>query len=131
MELNKKLSNNDSLKKVAAFIQQKFGDDFKRSIDNLQTQSVIRWPEIALRATIAILTLFLVQVFFNIYKYNQQQTSHLYSKAETLELYRNAEAEKVEMRKGMLSKMDPAPRFERGPTPPTEQIINVLDKVKG
>ncbi|MVM35282.1 hypothetical protein GO755_34995 [Spirosoma sp. HMF4905] len=106
-------------------------DPYKLLLEKIERQSTISWPDITLRVAIAALTLFLVQIFFNIYKYNQQQASYLFSKAEIIELYKETEADKKDLRSGLLSKLDSGPGFGQGPTSPTEQVINIMDKVKG
>lgn len=118
---------------VKTLITKHFGNEksYQETLESIENQADVSWPDIAMRITIAALTLFLVQVFFHIYKYNQRQASHLYTKAETLELFTEEGAEMDTLRAGLLAKMDPHPNFEKSPTTPTENIINVIGKGGG
>lgn len=136
--ITKEITNSDpakfpELKKdIQKIISQKYGDEksYQQTIQNIEKQTVVSWPDIAMRVTIAALTLFLVQVFFNIYKYNQQQLANLLTRAETLELYRETGADQEALRTGLLAKLDTNPSFDKTPVSPTEQIINVFSKTK-
>lgn len=115
----------DEIKKI---ITNRYGtaDSYQDLLKNIEKQSYVSWPDIAMRVTIAVLTIFLVQIFFHIYKYNQRQLSHLNSKAETLELYTQDGANQAELRSGLLSKIDLNPKFDKSPSPLSEQIINII-----
>jgi len=117
---------------IQKIIKQNYGDEkgYQQIIQNIEKQTVVSWPDIAMRVTIAALTLFLVQVFFNIYKYNQQQVSNLVTRAETLELYKETGANQEELRSGLLNKLDTSPSFDKTPSSPADQIINVITKSK-
>lgn len=104
--------------------------DYKTLLDSLKDKSTISWEDIAMRATIAALTLFLVQVFFQIYKFNQQQSFYLNSKAEVIELYKMEDTDKTELPKVLLEKLDANIRFGKDIATPIEQVINILAKVK-
>ena len=78
----------------------------------------INWEHIAMRGTIAALTIFLVQIFFHIFKYNQTQESLLSSKAEVLELYKEDEPKRKDLRAYFLSKIDSNPAFSKSPKAP-------------
>ena len=125
--------NADNVKAIQHLIKREYGDEhsYHALLEDIQKQSLISWPDIALRITIAVLTLFLVQVFFHIYKYNQQESAYLFSKAEILELFDDPEADKDELRKALLARIETAPKFGRSPKTPTEQIINILERVNG
>jgi len=120
---------NNKLKEIISY---RYGNEntYKSIIENIEKQSYVSWPDIAMRITIAALTLFLVQIFFHIYKYNQQQASHLFTRAEILELYKESGADQSELRLGLLAKVDSNPKFEKSPSTPTEQFINVISKAK-
>lgn len=126
------IKDNNHYKEIRERISLKYGNQnsYKNLLENIEKQSYISWPDIAMRITIAALTLFLVQIFFHIYKYNQQQASQLMNKAETLELFREADANQAELRTFLLSKSDFSTKFDKSPVSPTEQIINIIGKSK-
>lgn len=126
------IKDNNHYKEIKERISLKYGNQnsYKNLLENIEKQSYISWPDIAMRITIAALTLFLVQIFFHIYKYNQQQSSQLMNKAETLELFREADANQAELRTFLLSKSDFSTKFDKSPVSPTEQIINIIGKAK-
>lgn len=103
LEIVNAIQTNDSSKsaerniEVKRIISARYGDEssYKVILENIEKQSYVSWPDIAMRMTIAALTLFLVQIFFHIYKYNQQQASQLLTKAEVLELYKEPGADQV------------------------------------
>ena len=97
---------------------------------NTLQKKEISWGDLAMRVTIAALTLFLVQIFFHIYKYNQLQESHLFSKAEMMKLFNEQGSDKESLRKGMLEKTQPDVPFGKGPTSPTEKVIDALNAHK-
>lgn len=99
-------------------------------IENVEKQTDVDWPDIAMRVTIAALTLFLVQIFFQIYKYNQQQQAQLNLRAEVLELYKETSADQTELRRELLTKLEITPRFGRTPTTLADQILTSLSKSK-
>jgi hypothetical protein len=117
---------------IKKLIGERYGTEnsYQKLIEDIQKQSYISWPDIVMRVTIAALTLFLVQVFFHIYKYNRQQSSNLFTKAEILELYKDPEADRDELRRILLSKTDPHLKFEKDPSSPSEQIIQIIEKNK-
>lgn len=122
----------DLKRDIQDLVSQKYGaeNSYEKTLANIEKQTSVSWPDIAMRVTIAALTLFLVQIFFNIYKYNQQQVAALLTKAETLELYRADGANQEELRKGLLDKLENNPGFDKNPTSPSEQIINLFGKAK-
>lgn len=123
----------EKLKEIQKLIEDKYGknNDYKELIGNIEKESYISWPDIAMRITIAALTLFLVQIFFHIYKYNQRQESNLLSRIEVFKLYTDEKAELNQLRNGLVSKINSNVEFEKSPTSPTEQIINIIEKSKG
>lgn len=123
----------EKLKEIQKLIEDKYGknNDYKELIGKIEQESYISWPDIAMRITIAALTLFLVQIFFHIYKYNQRQESNLLSRIEVFKLYTDEKAEINQLRNGLVSKMNSNIEFEKSPTSPTEQIINIIEKSKG
>jgi hypothetical protein len=89
------------------------------------------WPDIAIRATIAVLTLFLVQIFFAVYKYSQHLSNLLAAKAEALELVGVAEQDRRQLRKEMISlAKERTPTFGAGPNTPLQELLDLLEKLK-
>lgn len=125
-------SISKQLNNIKISIDKKFGqkNTYKDVLDNIQRSEIISWEDIAIRITIAALTLFLIQIFFHIYKYNQQQASSLRSKAEVLILFNESGADLNDLRNGLLSKLSTEAKFGKDPTTPTEQIINIIDGVR-
>lgn len=134
IEIVNKIQAYDSttVKEIKEIISSKYGVEtsYKSIMENVEKQSYVSWPDIAMRATIAALTLFLVQIFFHIYKYNQQQAALLFSKAEILQLYNEPDANQNELRSGLLSKIDSNPSFDKTPSTPTDQIVNIIKDSK-
>ncbi|WP_445454479.1 hypothetical protein [Flavobacterium sp. 25HG05S-40] len=127
---DEQISNTDRNNEIKEILTSRYGNEtsYNEVIKNIEQQSYISWPDIAMRITIAALTLFLVQIFFHIYKYNQQQASNLFTRAEVLELYQESDSNLDELRLGLLSKLDQNPKFDKSPTSPTEQFISIIKK---
>jgi hypothetical protein len=104
--------------------------NYEKLINKIDTTHAISWEDIAMRATIAALTLFLVQVFFHIYKYNQQQSSFLFGKAEAIELCKTSEPAHAELKKAIIDKLETDVKFGKDPTSAIDQVINALEKIK-
>ncbi|WCO03554.1 hypothetical protein [Psychroserpens ponticola] len=123
---------NEKLTEIKKLIEDRYGknNDYKVLISNIEKESYISWPDIAMRITIAALTLFLVQIFFHIYKYNQRQESSLLTKIELFKLFTDEKAQLDDLRNGLISKVNSEIEFEKSPSSPTEQIINVIGKSK-
>jgi hypothetical protein len=134
VELSNVLSITDSTKysEIKDLIRASFGEEnsYKKLMEKIDKQSYISWPDIAMRIAIAALTIFLVQILFHIYKYNQQQASQLLNKAEMIELYKEENANHDDLRTGLLSKVDAIPRFENDPSTPTDRVLNIGSKSK-
>ena len=89
------------------------------------------WPDIAIRATLAILTLFLVQIFFAVYKYSAQLSNTLATKAEALDLLCVSAEDRRLLRHEMLSIVrDASPSFGAGPNTPLQDTLEFLKKLK-
>lgn len=125
-------SYEPNISELTTLVNQRYGDGdtYKSLIESIERQSLTSWPDIAMRVTIAALTLFLVQIFFHIYKYNQQQSSMLYNRAELLELHCEPNADINELRKSLLNKEDYLPKFDNGPESPTGKVIDVISKAQ-
>ena len=126
----------DTSKAIMQFIRENYGKESNyetvlQKIEKRSQSAVTSWQDIVMRISIAVLSLFLVQVFFHIYRFNQQQSSHLWSKSETLELFKDGSEEQLqEMRSIILSKMDSSPKFGKAPTSGIEQVLEILNKAK-
>jgi hypothetical protein len=120
---------------IKTAVEATFGDledtkNYKQLLENIQKKESYNINEIIMRVAIAALTFFLVQVFLRIYKYNQQQSTSLLTKAEVLELFNEEGADKEKLRELLASKIEGNPKFGNTPTTPIEQIINIADKAK-
>jgi len=104
-------------------------DNYKEALDRIEQKSSTSWPDIAVRVTIAALTLFLVQIFFHVHKYNRRLVNSLYAKAEALELIGGDSDAQKHMRKAVISTIiDASPTFDRGPRTPVEQALETIHK---
>lgn len=85
-----------------------------------------------MRTSIALLTIFLVQIFFNIYKYFQGHTNYLENKLETILLYLDPSVpveQKAVLRRVLLSKIGGMPNFGRTPVAPLDQLVDIAEKM--
>lgn len=98
----------------------------KQSINELKNLKNTSWEDMVMRITIAALTLFLCQIFYQIYKYNQNQTAYLFAKAEILELFRDIPEDQKEMRAMLLAQLEKVPKFEKTTEHSLEQLIKML-----
>lgn len=113
------------------FVKQNYSNSttLEGTLSRLTTQSQTNVADIAIRVTIAVLTIFLVQVFFSVYKYNRHLGSLLAAKAEALELAANDEDARRELSHEAIAVVkESVPGF--GPQPRTvyEQAIGVAEK---
>lgn len=121
------------IKKISKDLPKTYGDKntYKEAIDNVERISNISWPDIAARVTIALLTLFLVQIFFSVYRFNRQLSSILSAKAEALELIgQDKEDEKLLRQELVATVKESTPGF--GPIPKTflQEAIDFANKLK-
>lgn len=105
---------------------------FKETMDRLNLQSQTNYADIAIRVTIAVLTIFLVQVFFSVYKYNRHLAIMLAAKAEALELAGSDETARKELsREAITIVKESIPGFGAHPKTPLEQIAQAFERVRG
>ncbi len=145
LSLNEKLEklteNNttpslDTAQAIVQFIKENYGNESKyevvlQKIEKRSQNAITGWQDIVMRISIAVLSLFLVQVFFHIYRFNQQQSSHLWTKSEILELFKDSSEENLqEMRNTILSRMDSSPKFGKSPQSPIDLALELLNKAK-
>lgn len=133
-----KIDPNDAelkarLDRLIKFIEQNYSnsESYKDSLNRLSQQSQSNYADIAIRVTIAVLTIFLVQVFFAVYKYNRHLANMLAAKAEALELAGNDEDSRKELSREAVSIVkETVPGFGARPRTPLEEVIQVADKLR-
>jgi len=122
-----------ALKQVQAFIQDNYNaaHSYEVLLRDIADKTQTSWPDIAIRATVAILTLFLVQIFFSVYKYSQHLSNLLARKAEALELLGVFAEDRQGVRKEMIAvAKEGFPGFSAGPNTPLQDVIDILDKLR-
>lgn len=134
-ELIERQLDNVVANSIQTAVEATFGSledtkNYKQLLENIQKKESYNISEIIMRVAIAALTFFLVQVFLKIYKYNQQQSTSLLTKAEVLELFNEEGANKEKLLDLLASKLEGNPKFGNSPATPIEQIINIADKAK-
>ena len=124
---NDSLLVNENLQKSISSINE--------GLHNLNSSSSINWEEIITRICIAAFTLFLCQIFYQIYRYNQNVAAYLHSKAQILELYKGNKDEKnnkdeklKDLRSVLLAKLESFPRFEKIPSSILQDAIKIMSK---
>lgn len=130
-------SNNEELKvqldRLIKFIDHDYSDSepYKEAFNRLSLQSQTNYADIAIRVTIAVLTIFLVQVFFAVYKYNRHLAIMLGAKAEALELAGNdADARKELSREAVSIVKESVPGFGARPRTPLEEVVQMAEKLR-
>lgn len=123
----------ERLDRLIKFIEQNYSnsESYKDSLSRLSQQSQTNYADIAIRVTIAVLTIFLVQVFFAVYKYNRHLANMLAAKAEALELAGNDEDSRKELSREAVSIVkESVPGFGASPRTPLEEIVQAADKLR-
>jgi hypothetical protein len=121
------------LDRVNKFIDQNYSgsESFKDTLNRLSLQSQTNYADIAIRVTIAVLTIFLVQVFFSVYKYNRHLAIILAAKAEALELVGSDDGARKELSKEAIGIVkESIPGFGAQPKTPLEQLVSAFEKVR-
>lgn len=122
---------------VAVLLQNQYGKekDYEIVLQKIEKRAqniTTGWQDLAMKISIAVLSLFLVQVFFHIYKFNQQQYSYLLARAEALQLFKDTPDQDLkEMRNAVLAKMEVSPRFGKNPQSAIELALELINKGKG
>lgn len=119
------------LNRLVTFIDDNYKEDekYKTTLYNLTVQSQTNAADIAIRVTIAVLTIFLVQVFFAVYKYNHYLADMLAAKAEALELAGNdTDARKKLSREAASIVREGVPGFGAAPRTPIEEATRLAEK---
>lgn len=117
--------DKDSVARIVNEYAQ-FHKSYAETLLHIEEQSKTSWPDIAMRITIAALTLFLVQVFFHIYKYNKMREAAMQSKLDVLILFDDPKADLNTLRTELLAKLGSDPRFDRSPPTMIDQAANAL-----
>lgn len=117
--------DKDSVARIVKEYAQ-FHKSYAETLLHIEEQSKTSWTDIAMRITIAALTLFLVQVFFHIYKYNKMREAALQSKLDVLILFDDPKADLNTLRAELLAKLGSDPRFDRSPPTMIDQAANAL-----
>jgi len=120
------------LDRLLKFIDQNYktSPSYESTLNRLSQQSQSNYADIAIRVTIAVLTIFLVQVFFAVYKYNRHLAIMLAAKAEALELVgSDDDARKNLSREAVSIVKETVPGFGSQPRTPLEEITRFAEKV--
>jgi hypothetical protein len=118
------------LDRLIKFIDQNYStsESYKEALNRLSIQSQTNYADIAIRVTIAVLTIFLVQVFFSVYKYNRHLAIMLAAKAEALELAGNdVDARKDLSREAVNIVKESVPGFGPHPRTPINEATRMID----
>jgi hypothetical protein len=121
------------LDRLIKFIDQNYStsESFKETLNRLSVQSQTNYADIAIRVTIAVLTIFLVQVFFSVYKYNRHLAIMLAAKAEALELAGNDAAARKELSREAVSIVkESVPGFGPHPRTPIEEATSMAERFR-
>lgn len=124
---------NNTKEEIRQLLNDAYGekDSYVNLLEELNENSVENWRNVAMRITLAALTLILVQVLFHIYKYNQRQVTILTAHSELLKLYNETGADIGELRHGLLIKSDSSTRFGSASQNQTDFLINLLTRSRG
>jgi len=137
-QINEKLASSNpaataQLDRLFSFIDQNYKTSatYEATLNRLSQQSQTNYADIAIRVTIAVLTIFLVQVFFAVYKYNRHLAIMLAAKAEALKLAGSDEDARKELSREAVSIVKEAvPTFGAQPRTPMEEIARLADKIR-
>lgn len=120
------------LDQLLTFVEQNYktSPSYEATLNRLSQQSQSNYADIAIRVTIAVLTIFLVQVFFAVYKYNRHLAIMLSAKAEALELLGTDEDARKELSREAVSIVKEAvPAFGAQPRTPIEEVARLAEKI--
>jgi hypothetical protein len=136
-ELKQELTSSDQaaaakLDRLLKFVDQNYktSPSYEATLNRLSQQSQSNYADIAIRVTIAVLTIFLVQVFFAVYKYNRHLAIMLSAKAEALELAGSDDDARKELSHEAVSIVKEAvPAFGAQPRTPIEEAARLAAKI--
>ena len=98
---------------------------YQQLLNEARISEKTSWQDIAIRATIAILTLFLVQIFFSVFRYNRSLSNLLAAKAEALELTKDDPEAVHQLRLQVTSVLSASlPSFSSGPRTPLDSLVD-------
>lgn len=135
-EVRDKLNASEDVKahldRLNKFIDQNYStsESYKEALNRLSLQSQTNYADIAIRVTIAVLTIFLVQVFFAVYKYNRHLAIMLAAKAEALELAGNDDDARKELSREAVNIIkESVPGFAPYLRTPIEEATRMVEKL--
>lgn len=114
------------------YIEQNYSTSasYEATLNKLSLQSQTNLADIAIRVTIAVLTIFLVQVFFSVYKCNRHLAIMLAAKAEALELAGNNDDARKELSLEAVNIVkESVPGFGSRPRTPIEEAVRAAEKL--
>jgi hypothetical protein len=133
LDSNNEAAAKDSLARLDQFVKDNKLDyqSYKDTLGRLSQQSQLNYGDIAIRVTIAVLTIFLVQVFFAVYRYNRHLAIMLAAKAEALELAGNDDDSRKDLSREAVSIIkESIPGFGAHPKTPIEEIVRAVDRLR-
>jgi type II secretory pathway component PulC len=106
-------------------------NEYEKVFEDVKKLTQTSWADIAARGTIALLTLFLVQIFFSVYKFNRQLSSSLSAKAEAIEMIASDKDSEQLLNKELISVVKQhLPGFGKEPKTPLHEAIDLAGKLK-
>jgi hypothetical protein len=121
------------LDRLIKFIDKNYSTStsYEATLNKLSLQSQSNYADIAIRVTIAVLTIFLVQVFFAVYKYNRHLAIMLAAKAEALELVGSDDDARKELcREAVSIVKESVPGFGQSPRTPIEEAVRTAERIR-
>jgi hypothetical protein len=104
---------------------------YEATLNRLSLQTQSNYADIAIRVTIALLTIFLVQVFFAVYKYNRHLANILAAKAEAFELAGSEEDARKELCREAASMIkEGVPGFGQPPRTLIEEAVRAAERLR-
>jgi hypothetical protein len=122
-------TNSESLAAFLARTDALYADspEYKATLKTIQDQTVNSIPDTAIRVTIGVLTVFLVQIFFAIYKYTSHVAESLSSRADALQLLEESPEGAMAIRDAMaIHASAGTPVFSGGPRSPLEEAARLI-----
>ena len=106
-------------------------NEYEKVFEDVKKSSQTSWADIAARGTIALLTLFLVQIFFSVYKFNRQLSSSLSAKAEAIEMIASDKDSEQLLNKELISIVKQhLPGFGKEPKTLLHEAIDLAGNLK-
>jgi hypothetical protein len=122
---------NETGNLIAANYNGDQNESFDEKISRIEQLTKTSYSDLGIRVTIALLTVFLVQIFFALHKYNQRLAVVLANKAEALELIGSEPNNRKLLSREMIKLMrEPSPDFGAEVKTPLQEVSDVARKVK-